>query len=148
MQLQPEEAWLRQRIIRLRSTLRFVKVAEVETLLREIISDMEARLELLEEDMRRRPVGEVASKDAQLKDSADYLPMMKLFTKPMTSAGRDFFLWPSGAPTPTALMKVASDYWRLQLPSCWRLLIRVPTRYSDDSSGRRGSACSSSRARQ
>jgi hypothetical protein len=59
MKLEPEEAWLRQRVIRLRSALRYVKV---ETLLREIISDMEARLELLEAEMRRRP--------AQRKDSA------------------------------------------------------------------------------
>src|ERR1700746_2402958 len=48
VRLEPEEAWLRQRVIRLRSTLRYVKVAQVEIVLREIITDMEARLELLE----------------------------------------------------------------------------------------------------
>jgi hypothetical protein len=77
VKLEPEEAWLRQRVIRLRSTLRYVKVAQVEIVLREIITDMEARLELLEAEMRRRPLDELAINKAQGNDSADYLPKSK-----------------------------------------------------------------------
>ena len=75
--LRVAQAWLRQRVIRLRSTLRYVKVAQVEIVLREIITDMEARLELLEAEMRRRPLDELAINKAQGNDSADYLPKSK-----------------------------------------------------------------------
>jgi hypothetical protein len=50
MVIDPELAWLRPRVIRLRALLRYAQVARVETiLLREFLADAETRLEALEE---------------------------------------------------------------------------------------------------
>jgi len=51
MDQEPEVAWLRRRIIRLRAAFRYALEPCVETILREIIADMEDRLERLEAEL-------------------------------------------------------------------------------------------------
>jgi hypothetical protein len=46
--LEPEENWLRHRLRRLRTILRYAKEPRVESGLRELIADAEERLDLLE----------------------------------------------------------------------------------------------------
>jgi hypothetical protein len=53
MELEAEESWLRKRIMRLRTLLRFANDPRIEIGLREIISDAEHRLEILQS--RARP---------------------------------------------------------------------------------------------
>ena len=53
MELEAEEAWLRKRIVRLRTVLRYANDPRTEAGLREFIGDAEHRLELLQ---NRRPV--------------------------------------------------------------------------------------------
>ena len=48
MDFEDEETWLRGRIVRLRTILRFAKDPRVEAGLKEFIADAEARLELLQ----------------------------------------------------------------------------------------------------
>ena len=48
LDLEPEENWLRHRLRRLRTILRYAKEPRVETGLRELIADAEERLDLLE----------------------------------------------------------------------------------------------------
>jgi hypothetical protein len=48
MDNEPEATWLRLRIIRLRTAFRYVLEPRVETILREVITDMEDRLERIE----------------------------------------------------------------------------------------------------
>ena len=47
-ELEDERSWLRHRIVRMRTVLRFAKDPRAEAGLREIISEAEARLEALE----------------------------------------------------------------------------------------------------
>ena len=53
MELESEETWLRKRIVRLRTVLRYALDPRTEAGLREFIGDAEHRLELLQ---NRRPV--------------------------------------------------------------------------------------------
>jgi hypothetical protein len=53
MDLEDEEAWLRHRVLRLRTILRMARQPDVETALRVLIGEGEARLEVLTE--RRLP---------------------------------------------------------------------------------------------
>jgi hypothetical protein len=53
MDLEAEEAWLRKRIIRLRTVLRYANDPRTEAGLKEFIGDAEHRLELLQ---NRRPI--------------------------------------------------------------------------------------------
>lgn len=46
--MEAEADWLRKSIIRLRAALRFARELRVETILREVIADAEARLATLE----------------------------------------------------------------------------------------------------
>ena len=55
MEWEDEEAWLRARIIRLRTILRYAKDPQVEIGLKEFIADAEARLDMLERS-RLRPL--------------------------------------------------------------------------------------------
>jgi hypothetical protein len=55
VELEAEETWLRKRIIRLRTVLRYANDARAEAGLREFIGDAENRLELLQAT-RPRPV--------------------------------------------------------------------------------------------
>jgi hypothetical protein len=55
MELQAEEPWLRKRVVRLRTLLRYVDDPRAEVILREVIADAENRLELLQAN-RGRPV--------------------------------------------------------------------------------------------
>ena len=48
MHLEPEETWLRKRIIRLRTILRYAKDPRTEAGLKEFIADAEYRLEALQ----------------------------------------------------------------------------------------------------
>ena len=48
MHLEPEELWLRKRIIRLRTILRYVRDPRTESGLKEFIADAEHRLEALQ----------------------------------------------------------------------------------------------------
>jgi hypothetical protein len=48
MTLQDEAIWLRYRIMRMRTALRFAMSREVENILRELITDAEARLAMLQ----------------------------------------------------------------------------------------------------
>jgi hypothetical protein len=52
MAIEQEAAWLRARVIQMRSLLRHVENARVENVLREFIADAETRLELLDEQAR------------------------------------------------------------------------------------------------
>ena len=54
MAIEQEAIWLRPRVIQMRALLRRVKDARVEAVLREFITDAEARLELLDEQARDR----------------------------------------------------------------------------------------------
>ena len=53
MDLEDEEAWLRHRVLRLRTILRMARQPDVETALRVLIGEAEARLEELAD--RRLP---------------------------------------------------------------------------------------------
>jgi hypothetical protein len=55
VELQPEHVWLRFRLKRLRIILRRVKEPSAENLLRELISDAEERLEMLEKMSTKIP---------------------------------------------------------------------------------------------
>ena len=48
LDLEPEENWLRHRLRRLRTILRYAKEPRVESGLRELLADAEERLDLLE----------------------------------------------------------------------------------------------------
>jgi hypothetical protein len=52
MKSEDEEIWLRHRVIRLRTLLRYAKEPHVECGLRELIADAEKRLEPLENGQR------------------------------------------------------------------------------------------------
>jgi hypothetical protein len=54
MELEAEETWLRKRIVRLRTVLRYSNDPRAEVVLREVIGDAENRLELLQAN-RWRP---------------------------------------------------------------------------------------------
>jgi hypothetical protein len=54
MELEDEEAWLRHRVIRLRTMLRFAKDPRTEAGLKEFIADAEERLDALERSRRER----------------------------------------------------------------------------------------------
>ena len=54
MELEDEEAWLRHRVIRLRTMLRFAKDPRTEAGLKEFIADAEERLDELERSRRER----------------------------------------------------------------------------------------------
>jgi hypothetical protein len=49
MDLEDEEAWLRHRVLRLRTILRTARQPDIETALRVLIGEAEARLEKLAE---------------------------------------------------------------------------------------------------
>jgi hypothetical protein len=53
-ELEDEESWLRRRVIRFRTMLRYTKDSRVRTALREFIADAEERLELLEKKKKQR----------------------------------------------------------------------------------------------
>jgi hypothetical protein len=55
MELEDEETWLRHRVMRLRTILRFAKEPRVEVGLRELIGEAEERLAALVERRRRQP---------------------------------------------------------------------------------------------
>ena len=48
MELEAEETWLRKRVVRLRTALRYANDARTEVVLREVIGDAENRLEILQ----------------------------------------------------------------------------------------------------
>ena len=50
-----EASWLRPRIIRLRTALRFVKDSRTETILREFVAEAEERLDALEAGEPTKP---------------------------------------------------------------------------------------------
>jgi hypothetical protein len=52
MELEDEASWLRRRVIRMRAALRFTAKPEVKAILREVISDAETRISLLEAPRR------------------------------------------------------------------------------------------------
>jgi len=52
--LEDEETWLRHRVIRLRTMLRFAKDPRTEAGLKEFIADAEERLDALERSRRER----------------------------------------------------------------------------------------------
>ena len=54
MELEAEEAWLRKRIMRLRTLLRYANDPRIEGGLREVIADAEHRLEGLQNNARPR----------------------------------------------------------------------------------------------
>jgi hypothetical protein len=54
MELEDEETWLRHRVIRLRTMLRFAKDPRTEAGLKEFIADAEERLDALERSRRER----------------------------------------------------------------------------------------------
>lgn len=55
MTLQDEATWLRYRIMRMRTALRFTMSREVENILRELIADAESRLTTLEAEADELP---------------------------------------------------------------------------------------------
>jgi hypothetical protein len=54
MELEAEETWLRKRIVRLRTALRYANDSRIEVVLPEVIGDADNRLELLQAN-RWRP---------------------------------------------------------------------------------------------
>jgi hypothetical protein len=54
MELEAEESWLRKRIMRLRTLLRYANDPRIEVGLREVIADAEHRLEMLQSNARPR----------------------------------------------------------------------------------------------
>jgi hypothetical protein len=54
MDFEDEHTWLRHRVLRLRSILRYVKDPKVESGLRELIAEAEQRLEQLEARQRTK----------------------------------------------------------------------------------------------
>jgi len=54
VELEDEETWLRHRVIRLRTMLRFAKDPRTEAGLKEFIADAEERLDALERSRRER----------------------------------------------------------------------------------------------
>jgi hypothetical protein len=60
MDLEEEESWLRHHLRRLRTLLRYAKIPGVETGLRELVADTEARLEMLESRQRQAEWREAA----------------------------------------------------------------------------------------
>jgi hypothetical protein len=50
-----EGIWLRHRLRRLRAALRISKEPRVEAILRELITDAEERLELIEQEAMKKP---------------------------------------------------------------------------------------------
>ena len=54
MELEAEETWLRKRVVRLRTALRYANDPRTEVVLREVIGDAENRLEILQAN-RWRP---------------------------------------------------------------------------------------------
>jgi hypothetical protein len=54
MELEDKETWLRHRVVRLRTTLRFAKDPRTEAGLKEFIADAEERLDALEKSRRER----------------------------------------------------------------------------------------------
>jgi hypothetical protein len=54
MDLEAEESWLRKRIMRLRTLLRYANDPRIEVGLREVIADAEHRLEILQSSARPR----------------------------------------------------------------------------------------------
>ena len=55
MEWEDEETWLRHRVMRMRTILRFANSARVEAGLRELIAEAEQRLVLLQERRQREP---------------------------------------------------------------------------------------------
>jgi hypothetical protein len=55
MEWEDEEIWLRRRVIRLRTILRFAKDSRVATGLKEFIAEAEDRLEMLERRKQNLP---------------------------------------------------------------------------------------------
>jgi hypothetical protein len=55
MELEDESTWLRHRVMRLRTILRYVKDPRAETSLRELIAEAEQRLEQLHAQARKGP---------------------------------------------------------------------------------------------
>jgi hypothetical protein len=55
MTSQDEVIWLRYRVMRMRTALRFAMSPEVESILRELITDGEARLAILEAQKDEQP---------------------------------------------------------------------------------------------
>jgi hypothetical protein len=54
MELENERAWLRHRVLRMRTALRFAMSPEVTDILRELITDAEARLSALDAQAKER----------------------------------------------------------------------------------------------
>jgi hypothetical protein len=55
VEFEEEEIWLRHRLRRLRAALRISKEPRVEAILRELITDAEERLDLIEQAAMKRP---------------------------------------------------------------------------------------------
>jgi hypothetical protein len=55
MEFEHESTWLRHRVLRLRTILRYVKVSRAESGLRELIPEAEERLEQLETIRQAKP---------------------------------------------------------------------------------------------
>ena len=55
MDIEPEYMWLRHRVMRLRTIMRYVKDPKVKAGLRELIGEAEQRLEQLEEKQKKSP---------------------------------------------------------------------------------------------
>jgi hypothetical protein len=55
IEIEDEVCWLRHRVLRMRTILRFAKDPRTETGLREIIADAEARLDVLQARAAKRP---------------------------------------------------------------------------------------------
>ncbi len=54
MDFEPEEVWLRHRVIRMRTILRYATEPRVENGLRQLIAEAEERLERLQQEKARR----------------------------------------------------------------------------------------------
>lgn len=76
VELEPEEIWLRKRIIRLRTVLRYAKDPRTEAGLKEFIGDAEHRLEMLQ----KKPIVVQQQQQVQPKQRKPRIQIIKRVT--------------------------------------------------------------------
>lgn len=104
MELEAEEPWLRKRVVRLRTVLRYADDPRIEVILREIIADAENRLELLQAS-RGRPLQQ--QQQVQPKKRKVARPSQRKKWACPSSRG-----WPRGRVSPH---RTAAVYFKISL---------------------------------
>jgi hypothetical protein len=79
--LEAEESWLRKRIVRLRTVLRYTSDPRADVILREVIADAETRLEHLQ-SFRGRPLQQQQQVQPKKKNGRGAVPNEAGFSAP------------------------------------------------------------------